>query len=779
MATERLSLGPIDQAAGRRLACLLLRAAEREVEGAAVTSVSFGPAPTAHTRLDDLPLTLTQIARRLGRLSVRHHGPARSETCAFGGPQTVTGADIALATGLDVSNPDLEIVRVGPRGALEVTLVVEVGHGQRGAIGLGQGSYMPLPVRFTPLVAARVDWADEHLLLDLTTDDQMSPALLLRRATELLPADQRDLAERLTTRAVPPAPTKPPPGVPLTLGRVPRAVDWLAGGRAAFEELIGEALSSEIARRFPLDGPSGRRRLAFAGLAVVPPPEPWSVAAIAGRTWLGEVLVGVELHGERGQPVTRRRLRWASLPWLTERGTFIVDGREVVATTRTVAVGDGFRLQRAAGQLLDQARRTHNERLDQLTDGLDTDADAQDLVERLGLSAVWLDWLRRGPTARAVSRENPLALADAVATVHAEAHEAAALGLKPHLDAYVEPVADTPPIARAGFASALTLPLDQGQVPWVGTGLEREVAAPARLAAPRDGLVEALTDTTLRLGEADLPLPAHGWRPRVQVGERVSGGDALADGPGVLDGELALGRNLLVGWCDQWPGGLVVSDRLVAAELLSHTQWLTLLCPVSGEYVLTRSAVRDPRWLDQRGVVRVGAVVAPGEPLVARLWRHNNGDATQHAPETGDAWQVAAVRDQVDARGAVTQVALTLAARVRPRAGDRLRTRRGLLGDIAAVAADLPRLPDGRSLDVVLPGTPGPDRTEATLGLAAMTLGQRIIVAPGYEPAPAELGEIWHQAGLPPASALHPLDARDGRPLPGSWAVGVLHVLCG
>ena len=408
-----------------------------------------------------------------------------------------------------------------------------------------------------------------------------------------------------------------------------------------------------------------------------------------------------------------------------------------------------------------------------MTDGLDTDTDAQELIDRLGLSASWLDWLRRGPTARPQRVDSPLATVSAVATVQAEPHEASALGLRAHHGDYLDPLADTAPEQRVGCAQPLTPAVEQAEQPWVSSGLAREVTAAAQLRAPRDGLIEAIGSHTLHLGELELSLPGHGWRPVVAVGDTVSAGDLLAEGPGVIDGELALGRNLLVGWCDQWARGLMLSSTAA----LTRVTRLTLNCPVAGEYLLTRSAVQDPRALDQRGVVRPGAVVAAGEPLVARLWRHNNADASQRAPASADAWQVAAVRDQVDTRGLTTQVAVTLSARSRPRAGDRLWTRRGPLGEIAAVAADLPRLPDGRALDIVLPGTPGPDRTEATLGLAAATLGQRIVVATGHDPTPAELGELWHRAGLPQQSLLRPLDARDGRPLPGGWAVGVLHVL--
>jgi DNA-directed RNA polymerase subunit beta len=203
------------------------------------------------------------------------------------------------------------------------------------------------------------------------------------------------------------------------------------------------------------------------------------------------------------------------------------------------------------------------------------------------------------------------------------------------------------------------VPLLFPQAPVVGTGLEGKVArdSGAVIVARRAGVVTRVTadEIIVDAGEAgrasDAPLgrlsqhdryrvkkfwrtnqdTAINQRPLVQVGDRVDAGQVIADGPGTDHGELALGSNVLVAFMP-WYGhnfedAIVLSERLVKDDVYSsiHIQELELHVRDTkrGQEEITREIpnVSDEALvdLDERGIVRIGAHVKPGDILVGKI----------------------------------------------------------------------------------------------------------------------------------------------------------------
>src|SRR5437879_2787401 len=201
------------------------------------------------------------------------------------------------------------------------------------------------------------------------------------------------------------------------------------------------------------------------------------------------------------------------------------------------------------------------------------------------------------------------------------------------------------------------VPLLQPEAPLVGTGMEHVVArdSGAVIVAKRPGVVEYVSaDRIVVRAESrskkadpvqDLPLDIYNLtkyrrsnqntcinqKPVVRKGQRVSQGDVVADGPGTDQGELALGRNVLVAFMP-WGGynfedAILVSERLVKDDRFTsiHIEEFEILARDTklGKEEVTRDipnvseeALKD---LDESGIVRIGAKVKPGDILVGKI----------------------------------------------------------------------------------------------------------------------------------------------------------------
>lgn len=197
------------------------------------------------------------------------------------------------------------------------------------------------------------------------------------------------------------------------------------------------------------------------------------------------------------------------------------------------------------------------------------------------------------------------------------------------------------------------VPLLKPEVPLVGTGIEAKAARDSRtlLLAGEDGVVEKVSaqEIVVRRGDSfpsvepkstNCPLTKFfrtnqntciNQRPMVEIGDRVKAGDVLADGCATQWGELALGRNVLVAFMP-WRGynfedAIVISERLIQNDTFTSIHIVEKELEVRemkrGEEELTREipnvseeAIKD---LDERGIIRVGAEVQPGDILIGKI----------------------------------------------------------------------------------------------------------------------------------------------------------------
>lgn len=197
------------------------------------------------------------------------------------------------------------------------------------------------------------------------------------------------------------------------------------------------------------------------------------------------------------------------------------------------------------------------------------------------------------------------------------------------------------------------VPLLQTEAPLIGTGMERVVArdSGATLVAKRSGVVEGVDSTRIVIkadataGPGDVGVDIYSLtkyqrsnqntcvnqRPIVVVGDRVSTGDVVADGPATDMGELALGRNVLVAFMI-WGGynfedSILVSERLLRDDVFTSVHIEEFECVARdtklGPEEITQDipnvgeeALKD---LDESGIVRIGAEVKPGDILVGKI----------------------------------------------------------------------------------------------------------------------------------------------------------------
>ena len=309
------------------------------------------------------------------------------------------------------------------------------------------------------------------------------------------------------------------------------------------------------------------------------------------------------------------------------------------------------------------------------------------------------------------------------------------------------------------------VPLVRPEAPFVGTGIEYRAALDAGdvVVAQRGGTVVSVSADEVRIAEDDEVErsyhvskfrrsnqgTAYNQRPLVSEGQQVVAGQVLADGPSTDQGELALGRNLLVAFMP-WEGhnfedAIILSQRLVAEDVLSsiHIEEHevdardTKLGPEEITRDLPNVADEILADLDERGIIRIGAEVQPGDILVGkvtpkgeteltpeeRLLRAIFGEKAREVRDTslkvphGESGTVIGVRvfdrengDELPP-GVNSVVRVFLAQKRKITEGDKLAGRHGNKGVIARIlpVEDMPFLPDGTPVDIVLNplGVPG------------------------------------------------------------------------
>ena len=383
------------------------------------------------------------------------------------------------------------------------------------------------------------------------------------------------------------------------------------------------------------------------------------------------------------------------------------------------------------------------------------------------------------------------------------------------------------------------VPLLKTESPIVGTGMEYKAAVDSGVCvlAKEDGVVDRVSADEVVIKDDAGVLHKYpiikfmrsnqgtciNQRPIVDKGERVTKGQVIADGPATSDGEISLGKNALIGFMT-WEGynyedAVLINEKIVRDDVYTSIhieeyeteardtklgpEEITRDIPNVGE-----DALKD---LDERGIIRIGAEVRAGDILVGkvtpkgeteltaeeRLLRAIFGEKAREVRDTslrvphGEYGIIVDVKvftrencDELNA-GVNMVVRCYVAQKRKISVGDKMAGRHGNKGVVSRILPqeDMPFLPDGTPLDIVLNPLGVPSRMnigqvlEVHLGYAAKALGWKIMT-PVFDGAHEEdIRACFREAGLPEDGKTILYDGRTGEQFDNRVTVGIMYYL--
>ncbi len=383
------------------------------------------------------------------------------------------------------------------------------------------------------------------------------------------------------------------------------------------------------------------------------------------------------------------------------------------------------------------------------------------------------------------------------------------------------------------------VPLMITQSPIVGTGIEYRAAKDSGILvlAEDDGVIEKVTGDAIVVKYNKGKTVVHKLRkfkrtnggtcinqkPIVKKGEKVKKGDAIADGPATQNGEMALGKNVLVAF-STWEGynyedAILINERLVKEDVFTSIHIEEYDCECRDTKLGAEEITRDIpnigddslKDLDENGIIRIGAEVRPGDILVGkvtpkgeteltaeeRLLRAIFGEKAREVRDTslrvphGEQGTIVDVkiftRDNSDELGpGVNQIIRCyIATKRKISVGDKMAGRHGNKGVISRVLPeeDMPFMPDSTPIDILLNPLGVPSRMnlgqvlEVHLGGAAKALGWKI-ATPVFDGATEkDVKELLAQAGMSQDGKTILYDGRTGDPFDKPITVGVMYML--
>ena len=383
------------------------------------------------------------------------------------------------------------------------------------------------------------------------------------------------------------------------------------------------------------------------------------------------------------------------------------------------------------------------------------------------------------------------------------------------------------------------VPLIMPEAPIVGTGMEYRAAKDSGILilAEDDGVIQKVTGEAITVKYNNGTTKTHrlnkfkrtnggtciNQRPIVVAGEKVKKGDTIADGPATKNGEMALGRNVLVAF-STWEGynyedAILLNERLVKEDVFTsiHIEEYDCECRDTklGPEEITRDipnvgedSLKD---LDENGIIRIGAEVRPGDILVGkvtpkgeteltaeeRLLRAIFGEKAREVRDTslkvphGEAGTIVDVkiftRDNSDELGpGVNQIIRCyIATKRKISVGDKMAGRHGNKGTISRILPeeDMPFMPDGTPVDILLNPLGVPSRMnlgqvlEVHLGGAAKALGWKISTPVFDGATEKDVKELLAKAGMSEDGKMTLYDGRTGDPFASPITVGVMYML--
>lgn len=426
---------------------------------------------------------------------------------------------------------------------------------------------------------------------------------------------------------------------------------------------------------------------------------------------------------------------------------------------------------------------------------------------------------------------------DAIEVTYMDAAHKEILGASAGLIPFVE----KDRVDRALTGSAMqkqAVPLLAPESPIVGTGIEADIAKNSSQLVVAEGAGEVtradadIVAVKYKDGVKEYPLihfaksndeRSINQKVRVSRGDKVKAGDILIEGASIADGEIALGKDLLVAFMP-WGGynmddAIILSDRLVQDDTLTSINIKDYTVEVRetklGDEIVTSDipnvSEESLRHLDETGVVQVGSEVKIGDVLVGkitpkgeqelsseeRLLRAIFGEKAKDVRDTslrmnnsGGGKVVAVKRFTREGghelkAGVLEQIQIFVAELRKISVGDKMAGRHGNKGVVARImpVEDMPFLEDGTPVDVILNPLGVPSRMnigqlfETHLGMAAKALGYKV-ATPAFNGVPNEaISDELEKAGFSRDGKFQLYDGRDGLPFEEKTTVGMMHMI--
>jgi len=396
-------------------------------------------------------------------------------------------------------------------------------------------------------------------------------------------------------------------------------------------------------------------------------------------------------------------------------------------------------------------------------------------------------------------------------------------------------------VDRSLMASSMqkqAVPLLTPEAPVVGTGIEGEIARNTSqlILAEGTGEVVRADGDEIHVKYADgvkIYKPVHFTKSNddrsinqkvcVVRGQKVKKGDILIEGASVAEGEIALGRDLLVAFMP-WNGynmddAIVLSQRLVQDDTLTSINIKDYTVEVRetklGPEIVTRDipnvSEESLRHLDENGIVQLGSEVKSGDVLVGkitpkgeqelsseeRLLRAIFGEKAKDVRDTSQRMNNAGGGKVVGVKifsrenghelkaGVLMQIQIFVAQFRKISVGDKLAGRHGNKGVVARIlpVEDMPFMEDGTAVDIVLNPLGVPSRMnigqlfETHLGMAARALGYKVATPPFNGVSDEDISNELEKAGLARDGKSQLFDGRTGDAFEERTTVGVMHML--
>jgi len=383
------------------------------------------------------------------------------------------------------------------------------------------------------------------------------------------------------------------------------------------------------------------------------------------------------------------------------------------------------------------------------------------------------------------------------------------------------------------------VPCIKPQSPIVGTGLEAKAAQDSGhvAIAQADGEVVSVQHNLIEIQEDNGQLKSYrlnkfvrsnastciNQKPLVQKGEKVKKGDVLADGPSTEKGELALGQNIMVAFM-AWEGynyedAIIVSEKLVREDRFTSIYIEDFQIEVRdtklGPEIVTsdipnigEEKLKD---LDAEGVIRVGASVSSGDILVGKITPKGETELSAEEKllraifgekardvrdsslylEHGEKGKVVDIkvfsRENGDklSSGVIKMYQISVANLRKIQIGDKMAGRHGNKGVVSTVlpVEDMPFLPDGRPVDIILSPLGVVSRMnlgqilETHLGIAADALGYKVKIPVLDGPPEEVIKEELEKAGFATDGKMQLFDGRSGESFEQRVTVGKIYML--